>query len=638
MIRCAAATAALALASSVAVAQTSPPSGLLKPGALPGAPLPSAPKSTAPKPAAAAPPAARSPAATPGSGQSRNLGSVTLLSHRNGGIADDYGTTLIGTVKNAASVTSLEATITPGNRVEKPEVNTTSGQFAVRLFDENVTAGQKSTISLLITFADGTTETQTVTLNGRTINGGMEQVFGRLSFGATPAMYATVRDTRFEAWIEQQLNPETIADTAFKAMSLDEKLIDTAPNQSTLLSQYVSWRVGYAAYSEKQLLEVMTQFWMNHFWMVDDGQSDFTGFVENTRMFRDLAFGNFRALLGAASKNAMMLRYLDNDANSKKGFNINYARELLELHTVGVNGGYTLDDINSVAKIFSGWDAKQVADLRPGIAQFDFFFDENKHDTTDKLVPFLNKTVTGRTGQDGVKEGDELLDDLAKHPKTREFICGKLINMFVVDGTPPQNFMDSCTKTWAATDGDMRSVVRSILMDPAFRTVAAYQREKVKTPFEYMVGYIRNFAISPAAGKEIDFFNQARLVMTRSGMDFTKFPVPTGFAEDGMAWVSTASLNAKFREVVVYVNQTTAIVNHNYAGLISGSGMDTASGMAAYMLALTTADRFQSDEYDALVSELKGTDGIYDPKTRDESQAVNRAIGLITTLPSFQLQ
>lgn len=612
-----------------------PPTGFRPPVLVPVvAPRPVTPPPVTPPPVT--PPPVTPP---PPTAQPMVLGSLTLMSHRLNDPVDDNGATFIATVRTPANVKSVSAVINPGNRTVTPDVNPTSGQFAIRLFDENVNNGAPVTLAITITFADDTTEVQTVTLAGRIINDGLEQVLGRLSFGANPALYNTVRQMGFDAWVNQQLAPQTIPDTAFTALNVDS--LFTGVND---LGQYsrriVPWRIAYAAYSEKQLQEVMTQFWINHFWMVEKETGDYRGIVRDARLFRQNAFGRFRDLLDISAKNSVMMRYLDNNFSNKNGFNINYARELLELHTVGVNGGYIIDDINAVANIMTGWTFRRISPDGAAIPEYEFFFDVSRHNTSTKVVPFINETFVGIDGPNGIQEGERLLDILAMHPETMKFVCGKLINALVVDGTPPADFLNQCTTTWAQTQGNMGAIVRAMITNPNYRTVATYQRNKGKTPLEFAVGYIRTFGIYPATGRTVDFFDRAQNIVERAGMEMLTMSVPTGFKEDAASWTTTASMIEKFRTVTGnFVTQgTNSYINHNYQALITGSGMDTAQGMAAYLLAIATADRFRMDEFDAVVAELKGADGLYNARQGDESAAVRRAIGLIVTLPSYQLQ
>lgn len=606
------------------------------PVVVPPSPTPVTPPVTPPP---VTPPVTPPPVTPPVNVQPMVLGSLTLMSHRVNDPVDDNGATFIATVRTPANVKSVTAVINPGNRTVTPDVNPTSGQFAIRLFDENVNNGAPATLVITITFADDTTEVQTVSLAGRIINDGLEQVFGRLSFGATPALFNTVRQMGFDAWVNQQLAPQTIPDTAFNALNADS--LFTGVND---LNQYsrriVPWRIAYAAYSEKQLLEVMTQFWINHFWMVEKETGDYRGIVRDARLFRQNAFGRFRDILNISAKSSVMMRYLDNNFNNKNGFNINYSRELFELHTVGVNGGYTIDDLNAASRILTGWTFRRTSPDGAAIPDYEFFFDPARHDTTTKLVPFINETFVGIDGPNGIQEGERLLDILAMHPETMKFVCGKLINTLVVDGVPPPDFLNQCTTTWAQTQGNMGAIVRAMITNPNYRSVATYQRNKGKTPLEFAVGYIRTFGIYPATGRTVDFFDRAQNIVERAGMEMLTMSVPTGFKEDAASWTTTASMIEKFRTVTGnFVTQgTNSYINHNYQALITGSGMDTAQGMAAYMLAIATADRFRMDEFDAVVAELKGADGVYNPRQSDESAAVRRAIGLIVTLPSYQLQ
>jgi uncharacterized protein (DUF1800 family) len=439
--------------------------------------------------------------------------------------------------------------------------------------------------------------------------------------------------------VDQQLNPATIGDAGLVALNPDS-LLRAADEPYQLQESIPWWMMAHSAYSQKQLLEVMTLFWNNHFWSVDTDWQIHMSDVDELRGFRANAFGKFRELLRVSTKNAQMMKYLDNVDSKRNRLNENYAREVLELHTVGVNGGYGNDDIIAVARVLTGWglEITSADGVNPRIARFKFR--EGDHDTGSKVIPFLNTTIAGRTGVAGEQEGEELFDILARHPKTQEFVCGKLVELLVSDARPA-SFITRCTAEWVRTDGNMKDIVRTILLAPEYLTAVEHQRSKAKTPYEYITSFIRNFGAYPVAGKERDFFNSLRVGVRDAGMDMISFGVPTGFREAGRTWTSTASFIQKFRNVTGQIgNFSTATTGRgtvDYVKLIKDADMTTAQSAASYLLALTTADRFRKDEYDSVVQILKGTQG-FDPVARDESRALKKAVGLIVTLPSFQLQ
>ena len=558
---------------------------------------------------------------------------LTLLSHGEFGTVSAFGETIVGKVTKPADVGSLAATVSTNGRRVALDVDPVGGRFALRLFAGEALAGVPVTLTFEIAMADGQTETAAYSLTGIVRPAVLEMVAGRLTFGATPALFNTLRSTDYTAWLNQQLDPASIDDSAFEAMNAETLFAGTSADA---LYGRPSWQLAAATYSQRQLLEVMTLFWDNHFWSAG---SLYTSDIDELRLFRQHALGKFRDLLRVSTHSPAMLVFLNNAESKAGAINENYARELLELHTVGVNGGYGDADVIAVARIFTGWSWRVLSSPDPSTYTFNFY--SSVHDTQDKIIPFLGKTIAGRSGADGVQEGEELLDILAAHPKTREFVCGKLVGLLVSD-SKPRSAIDTCIAAWVATDGHMREILRAILQDPAYLNTVDYPRSKFKTPFEYFAGLLRNYAIAPAAGKLKTLMGHGRDYAQLAGMVMLNYPVPTGFAEEAEAWINGESLLRKFggASYILAVSKPAPGVTGiaNYTQLVADADMPTAQAAAAYLLALGTADRFQADEYDAVVAALRGTTGRFDLTASDAEARLRKAIGLIVTLPNYQLQ
>jgi uncharacterized protein (DUF1800 family) len=463
-------------------------------------------------------------------------------------------------------------------------------------------------------------------------------VAGRLTFGATPALLNEMRSTGFETWVNRQLTPVQINDSAFMAMNPDN-ILRVADEPWQLRWSIPNWQMAYAAYSQRQLQEVMTVFWNNHFWSIDTDWQAHMSDINEIKGFRQHALGRFRDLLEVSAKSPQMMIYLDNVFSRKNGINMNYARELLELHTVGVNGGYSNQDIITVAKIVTGWNVKKTSADNVNPVTFVFEFKANEHDEQPHTVQFLNRTFSGT----GMAKGNELLDVLAMHPKTQEFVCGKLVELLAADSRP-QALIDKCMAAWARSGGVIAESLRAIILDPSYLTSVNYHRTKAKTPYEYATAFVRNFGIYPVAGKEREFYEALQSVVKDAGMDMVEFGVPTGFREDGAAWTNTASMINKLRAVTTQVTWFTSQGSGNsrrgmvnYTQLVRDAQMTTAQAAAAYLLAITTSDRYRKDEYDKVVAALNGTDA-FDINRTDAEQRLRKAVGLIVTLPSYQLQ
>jgi uncharacterized protein (DUF1800 family) len=410
----------------------------------------------------------------------------------------------------------------------------------------------------------------------------------RLAFGARPGDAARVRALGVDAWIEQQLRPESISDVAFEQFlgtnyptiyespaMLEQRF--TPPGQiqnqaaarggmtradsvrlresqqgiRQMTAEVQSSRVARAIASERQLQEVVTDFWLNHFSVYDakgPRQRYMLGEYEN-RVIRPNAFGKFRTLLGAVAKSDAMLFYLDNwqsQADNDRprlapppggrggragapaparrgGLNENYGRELLELHTLGVDGGYTQQDVIAAARALTGWTLRGFQ--QGGGFQFVPFM----HDAGQKK--FLGRTLQAGRGLD---EGEEVLDIVAKHPSTARYIAFKLARRFVSD-TPSKAIVDRAAATFTRTDGDIRETVRSIITSAEFFSRAAY-RSKVKSPFEVVTSAARALGAAP------DPTPRMAQAVGQLGQPIYGHQAPNGWPETGDQWMNTGAI------------------------------------------------------------------------------------------------
>jgi uncharacterized protein (DUF1800 family) len=279
-----------------------------------------------------------------------------------------------------------------------------------------------------------------------------------------------------------------------------------------------------AVYSERQLQEVLTDFWFNHFNVDVRKIDDRPVMVEYERdVIRSHVFGRFRDLLGATARSPAMLFYLDNWLSKDRGLNENYARELMELHTLGVDGGYTQADVVNVARAFTGWTMRKPHEATG------FEFNDKMHDHKAKVV--LGQTIKAGGG---VEDGERVLDLLARHPSTARFVAAKLVRRFVQDDPPPA-LVDRAAKTFRRSDGDLREVMRTILTSPEFLAPAA-RRAKVKAPFEYVASLLRATRASVT--------NARSFVGTIAAMGEPLYQCqpPTGYADRSSFWMNTGAL------------------------------------------------------------------------------------------------
>ncbi len=323
--------------------------------------------------------------------------------------------------------------------------------------------------------------------------------------------------------------------------------------QQVVVDELVQAKLLRAIYSERQLQEVMTDFWFNHFNVfIGKGADRYLMTSYERDVIRPHALGKFEDLLVATAQSPAMLFYLDNwmsvGPNSeiangmpkrsrraryrppvvrqargrRSGLNENYGRELMELHTLGVNGGYTQKDVTEVARVFTGWTLKQP---KQGGG---FTFEERMHEPGDKIV------LGHRIKSNGEKEGREVLQLLARHPSTAKFICGKLAIRFVSDNPSPA-LVDRMAQTFLKKKGDISEVLKTLFHSPEFWAPDAY-RAKVKTPLEFIVSAVR------ANGANVTDAMPLARQLQNMGMPLYDMQPPTGYPMKADAWVNSSAL------------------------------------------------------------------------------------------------
>ncbi|HKM86115.1 MAG TPA: DUF1800 domain-containing protein [Terriglobales bacterium] len=376
------------------------------------------------------------------------------------------------------------------------------------------------------------------------------------------------------------------ADALTEGMSAQQKETVMALNnpEQVVVNELTQAKLLRAIYSERQLDEVMTDFWLNHFNVfINKGADHYLLTSYERDAIRPHVLEKFEDLLVATAKSPAMLFYLDNwlsvgpdseialgiaphrrgygpgpnnrprgKGRQASGLNENYGRELMELHTLSVNGGYSQKDVTEVAKVFTGWTLEQPK--KGG----DFRFEPRMHEPGDKVV------LGHRIKENGEKEGLEVLHLLAHNPKTAHFISQKLAMRFVSDD-PPAPLVDRMTQTFLKKDGDIREVLRTMFKSPEFWSSEVY-RAKVKTPLEFVVSAVR------ASGAEVD--DARALVGTLNNMGMMPYGMmpPTGYSMKADTWVNSSALLAR-------MNFALGLA----AGKIRGVKVDSASlaaGMA----------------------------------------------------------
>ncbi len=492
----------------------------------------------------------------------------------------------------------------------------------------------------------------------------IRHVLNRLGYGARPGDIERVRARGVDRWIADQLEPDRVPDPnvdsalewfpsvglnrdevaeiaaaratlnrtlrerrrllrsedsvagsrALRAVRADSAGLDSANRRvQRLFVELQEAKVARAVVSDRQLLEVMVDFWENHFSVfAGKGPVRFLLLEYDRDVIRPRALGRFRDLLRAVAKSAAMLYYLDNwqsgaepdrptlggmlaqrraardrrrtippmqFGKERLGLNENYARELLELHTLGVNGGYTQQDVINVARALTGWSVKEPETVGT------FVFRPEVHDAGRKRIMSL-KLGEGR----GIEDGEDVLDYLARHPTTARFIATKLVQRFVSDSAPP-DLVTRAADAFLRTDGNIRDVLRTIVTSPEFFSRAAY-RAKVKSPFELVASALR------AINATVDTTHRAVGAVAQLGEPLFNHQAPDGYPDRAIAWINSGSILNR-------INFGLRVANPQYPGI----------DWAAW-LAVIGADRpSRSEQVDAVLDAILG--GEASVETRD---------------------
>ena len=426
--------------------------------------------------------------------------------------------------------------------------------------------------------------------------------------------------------------------------------------EQVVVNELTQAKLLRAIYSERQLDEVMTDFWINHFNVfINKGADRYLMTSYERDAIRPHVLGKFEDLLVATAKSPAMMFYLDNwlsvgpdsdiargipphkpghppaprsRPNAKKGkpasgLNENYGRELMELHTLSVNGGYSQKDVTEVAKVFTGWT------LDPPKKGGEFHYEPRMHEPGDKLV------LGHRIKQNGEKEGMQVLHLLARNPNTARFISQKLAMRFVSDDPPPA-LVDRMTQTFLKKNGDLREVLRTLFKSPEFWAPETY-RAKVKTPLEFVVSAVR------ASGAEVEDTRALVGTLNNMGMMLYGMLPPTGYSMRADTWVNSSALLGRMNFALGLSAGKIRGVKVDNASLAAGSTPEGASAapdaptaLAALETSLLNGD-ISKQTHETISKQLE------DPKITqrrldDPKRAPNIAAitGLILGSPEFQ--
>lgn len=486
------------------------------------------------------------------------------------------------------------------------------------------------------------------------------QLLRRLqAVGMLPADLAEARENRVKSGANSSTQEMPKNDsTAAPAMSADAKKNQTPPagkpleneryrkvldeyyrknglqRPQRIMAELQASRILRAVYSERQLQEVMVDFWTNHFnvfagkgvdrWLLPAYDRD---------TIRPHAMSNFSSLLRATAQSPAMLFYLDNfqsvspntverpraPQQRRRGINENYARELMELHTLGVDGGYTQKDVQEVARCFTGWTIFQP---RGGAVAVNallgeagrrnagtFFFNARTHDDGEKTV-LGHKIPAGG----GIKDGLMVLDILARHPSTAKFIATKLVRHFVADNPPPA-LVNRVAAAFTKSDGDIRETLKVIFFSKEFNSTDAY-RAKVKRPFELVISAIRTLGADTNGGPGTHQW------IERMGEPLYGFQTPNGYSDAAESWVNTGGLLERMNFALALASNRIQGTRVNLSKLTIGDQQKALDESLRAILAgeISAASR------ETLLRQLA------------QSDPLTKVVGLILGTPEFQRQ
>ena len=400
----------------------------------------------------------------------------------------------------------------------------------------------------------------------------------RLTFGPRVEERARIAEIGIQAYIEEQLAFDSINDfdcelqlNPFKTLKMAANELEGVSNQ--LFENYDREKVPNELrqatlmrqlYSKRQLYEVMVEFWSDHFNIfVEKGNCFYLKTVDDREVVRSHAMGSFRDLVWASAHSPAMMVYLDNQANEKSRPNENYARELMELHTLGVDGGYTQQDVMELARCLTGWNVKEHFWLG------DFVFKDDLHDTGEKNV------LGFRIQPLGQKEAEQVIEHLIMHPGAARFIATKLTRRFIAD-EPPQVIVEKAAQTFLNTNGDIKSVLRVILLDGL-----PLAQPKYKRPANFILSALRMLNVETDGAAIHDH-------LLRMGQAYFNWPTPDGYPDHSEAW--QGNLMPRWQFAFELIRNEIKGTKHNLKNLLDVSPTGVLQ-----------------DDVDALTSLLLGT-------------------------------
>jgi uncharacterized protein (DUF1800 family) len=502
----------------------------------------------------------------------------------------------------------------------------------------------------------------------------------RLGYGPRPGDVERVRRMGLAAYVERQLDPRAIPDpaveqalAAYPVLALStvalvreyplptpqarqrlasgemsrQEMMERYPAErrpAVITAQMQAARITRAVASDRQLEEVMVEFWFNHFnvyaqkgavrWMLPAYERE---------AIRPHALGRFRDLVLATARHPAMLFYLDNwlstradlvvpggpNAGRRMGLNENYARELMELHTLGVDGGYTQQDVIEIARCFTGWTID-----RPQQGG-GFVFRPLAHDRGAKRV--LGQVIPAGGGQ---QDGERVIEILVRHGATARFIATKLARRFVSDD-PPAALVERTAATFRRTDGDIRAVLATIFTSAEFWAADAY-RAKIKTPLEVVASAVRALDGRIAAASGADVTGDGGITLAREvarlGEPLYEAQPPTGYPDRAEAWVNTGALLGRMNFALGLAHNRFRGARVDVAGFLANTDRTQPAQVLDRLLAVVLHGEASARTRAVLAAQLESPEitrtTTYDRVAKDTD--VEKLAALVLGSPEFQ--
>ena len=440
----------------------------------------------------------------------------------------------------------------------------------------------------------------------------------RAAFGPWPGDLERVDKLGLEGWIDEQLRPESIDDLACTLRTRGFETTHLPPGEMYEFKKPVVEReltrftVLKAVYSKRQLFEVMVDFWTDHF-NIHIGKADCAWLKspDDRETIRAHAFGTFRDILRASATSPAMLVYLDGRENRKASIsdkpNENYGRELLELHTLGVHGGYSQEDVMEVARCLTGWTCRRKNQMNKAKVEFH----AGQHDDGEKIVL---GTVIPAGGRE--QDLERLLDILCAHPSTARHLAEKLCRRFISD-TPPATAIARTAKAFQDSGGDIRATVRTVLTCDEFK---ASKGEKLKRPFRFVVSALRVLGANTNASPSLLRYLGAM------GQSPFQHPTPDGYPDESMPWLGTMLWRWNFALALVTNNISGTTVDLRHLSKAMGASQDDR--IPFFLRHILGRDAL-AIETEAVAEYLRTSPLVPDQRTSE-------AVGLMLASPGFQ--